>query len=118
MTDGGLDYTFECVGSVELMRSALEAAHKGWGQSIIVGASAVSRCCVVLCCVVLCCVVLCCVVLCCVVLCCVVLCCVVLCCVAREGRREHARSRCSLASLRASLCSSACMFTAVVSASC
>ncbi|RKP21220.1 alcohol dehydrogenase [Rozella allomycis CSF55] len=36
-TDGGLDYTFECVGNVNVMRSALEACHKGWGQSVIVG---------------------------------------------------------------------------------
>ncbi|MDZ7686158.1 MAG: S-(hydroxymethyl)glutathione dehydrogenase/class III alcohol dehydrogenase [Gammaproteobacteria bacterium] len=37
MTDGGVDYSFECVGSVELMRSALECCHKGWGESIIIG---------------------------------------------------------------------------------
>lgn len=37
MTDGGLDYTFECVGNVKLMRDALESCHKGWGQSIIIG---------------------------------------------------------------------------------
>lgn len=37
MTDGGVDYSFECVGSVELMRAALESCHKGWGQSIIIG---------------------------------------------------------------------------------
>jgi S-(hydroxymethyl)glutathione dehydrogenase/alcohol dehydrogenase len=37
LTDGGLDYTFECVGNVELMRSALECCHKGWGESIIIG---------------------------------------------------------------------------------
>ena len=37
MTDGGVDYSFECVGSVELMRAALECCHKGWGQSIIIG---------------------------------------------------------------------------------
>jgi S-(hydroxymethyl)glutathione dehydrogenase/alcohol dehydrogenase len=37
MTDGGLDYTFECVGNVNLMRSALECCHKGWGESIIIG---------------------------------------------------------------------------------
>jgi S-(hydroxymethyl)glutathione dehydrogenase/alcohol dehydrogenase len=37
MTDGGVDYSFECVGNVELMRSALECCHKGWGQSIIIG---------------------------------------------------------------------------------
>ena len=37
LTDGGVDYSFECVGNVELMRSALECCHKGWGQSIIIG---------------------------------------------------------------------------------
>jgi len=37
MTDGGADYSFECVGSVELMRAALECCHKGWGESIIIG---------------------------------------------------------------------------------
>ena len=37
MTDGGVDYSFECVGSVELMRNALECCHKGWGESIIIG---------------------------------------------------------------------------------
>jgi S-(hydroxymethyl)glutathione dehydrogenase/alcohol dehydrogenase len=37
LTDGGVDYSFECVGSVGLMRQALECCHKGWGQSIIIG---------------------------------------------------------------------------------
>ncbi len=37
MTNGGVDYSFECVGNVELMRSALECCHKGWGESTIVG---------------------------------------------------------------------------------
>lgn len=37
MTNGGVDYSFESVGSVELMRQALECCHKGWGQSIIIG---------------------------------------------------------------------------------
>ncbi|MDA0268479.1 MAG: S-(hydroxymethyl)glutathione dehydrogenase/class III alcohol dehydrogenase [Cyanobacteria bacterium] len=37
MTDGGADYTFECVGNVELMRAALESCHKGWGESTIIG---------------------------------------------------------------------------------
>ena len=36
-TDGGVDYSFECVGSVELMRAALECCHKGWGESTIIG---------------------------------------------------------------------------------
>ena len=37
LTNGGADYTFECIGNVKVMRIALEAAHKGWGQSIIIG---------------------------------------------------------------------------------
>ena len=37
MTDGGLDYTFEAVGNVELMRSALESCHKGWGECTVIG---------------------------------------------------------------------------------
>jgi S-(hydroxymethyl)glutathione dehydrogenase/alcohol dehydrogenase len=37
MTEGGVDYSFECIGNVDLMRSALECAHKGWGESIIIG---------------------------------------------------------------------------------
>ena len=37
MTGGGLDYTFEAVGNVELMRSALEACHKGWGECTVIG---------------------------------------------------------------------------------
>eukprot|EP00850_Spirogloea_muscicola_P002194 SM000008S22283 [mRNA] locus=s8:882010:885931:- [translate_table: standard] len=37
MTDGGVDYSFECIGKVELMRAALEATHKGWGVSVIIG---------------------------------------------------------------------------------
>ena len=37
MTDGGVDYSFECVGNVNLMREALECCHKGWGESIIIG---------------------------------------------------------------------------------
>jgi S-(hydroxymethyl)glutathione dehydrogenase/alcohol dehydrogenase len=37
MTDGGLDYTFECIGNVDTMRAALEACHKGWGTSVIIG---------------------------------------------------------------------------------
>jgi S-(hydroxymethyl)glutathione dehydrogenase / alcohol dehydrogenase len=34
---GGVDYTFDCTGSVKVMRQALEAAHRGWGQSIVIG---------------------------------------------------------------------------------
>ena len=37
MTDGGVDYSFECVGNVQLMRAALECCHKGWGESTIIG---------------------------------------------------------------------------------
>ncbi|XP_044746378.1 alcohol dehydrogenase class-3 [Coccinella septempunctata] len=37
MTDGGLDYTFECIGNVATMRAALESCHKGWGVSTIIG---------------------------------------------------------------------------------
>ncbi len=37
LTSGGVDYSFECVGNVELMRSALECCHKGWGESVIIG---------------------------------------------------------------------------------
>ncbi len=37
MTDGGVDYSFECVGNVSLMRQALECCHRGWGESIIIG---------------------------------------------------------------------------------
>ncbi len=37
LTKGGADYSFECVGNVNLMRQALECCHKGWGESIIVG---------------------------------------------------------------------------------
>mmetsp|Transcript_10373 Transcript_10373/g.18146 ORF Transcript_10373/g.18146 Transcript_10373/m.18146 type:complete len:374 (+) Transcript_10373:39-1160(+) len=40
MTDGGVDYSFECVGNVNLMRAALECCHKGWGESIIIGVAA------------------------------------------------------------------------------
>jgi S-(hydroxymethyl)glutathione dehydrogenase/alcohol dehydrogenase len=37
LTDGGVDYSFECIGNVDVMRQALECCHKGWGESIIVG---------------------------------------------------------------------------------
>ncbi|KAJ3221927.1 NAD/NADP dependent alcohol dehydrogenase [Clydaea vesicula] len=40
MTDGGVDYSFECIGNVDVMRSALECTHKGWGQSVIIGVAA------------------------------------------------------------------------------
>uniref|UniRef100_UPI00351ACE80 S-(hydroxymethyl)glutathione dehydrogenase/class III alcohol dehydrogenase n=1 Tax=Endozoicomonas sp. Mp262 TaxID=2919499 RepID=UPI00351ACE80 len=37
LTDGGVDYSFECIGDVNVMRSALECCHKGWGESVIIG---------------------------------------------------------------------------------
>jgi S-(hydroxymethyl)glutathione dehydrogenase/alcohol dehydrogenase len=37
LTGGGADYSFECIGNVQTMRQALECAHKGWGESIIIG---------------------------------------------------------------------------------
>ena len=37
LTDGGADYSFECIGNTTTMRQALECCHKGWGQSIIIG---------------------------------------------------------------------------------
>lgn len=43
MTDGGCDYTFDCTGNVNVMRSALEACHKGWGESIIIGVAAAGK---------------------------------------------------------------------------
>lgn len=43
LTDGGADYSFECVGNVTTMRQALECCHKGWGQSIIIGVAAAGQ---------------------------------------------------------------------------
>eukprot|EP01057_Protomagalhaensia_wolfi_P001834 Protomagalhaensia_wolfi_Nauph_80__1833@NODE_2144_length_1199_cov_13_438793_g1678_i0_p1_GENE_NODE_2144_length_1199_cov_13_438793_g1678_i0NODE_2144_length_1199_cov_13_438793_g1678_i0_p1_ORF_typecomplete_len375_score56_78ADH_N/PF08240_12/1_3e32ADH_N/PF08240_12/9_1e03ADH_zinc_N/PF00107_26/1_6e30Glu_dehyd_C/PF16912_5/4_1e16AlaDh_PNT_C/PF01262_21/0_00014Shikimate_DH/PF01488_20/0_005ADH_N_2/PF16884_5/0_13UDPG_MGDP_dh_N/PF03721_14/0_12ELFV_dehydrog/PF00208_21/0_16_NODE_2144_length_1199_cov_13_438793_g16 len=43
MTDGGVDYSFECIGNVETMRQALEATHKGWGQAVIIGVAAAGQ---------------------------------------------------------------------------
>ena len=37
LTRGGVDYSFECIGNVDVMRSALECCHKGWGESVIIG---------------------------------------------------------------------------------
>ncbi|MEZ0308355.1 MAG: S-(hydroxymethyl)glutathione dehydrogenase/class III alcohol dehydrogenase [Ramlibacter sp.] len=37
LTDGGADYSFECIGNTTVMRQALECTHKGWGQSVIIG---------------------------------------------------------------------------------
>lgn len=43
LTDGGLDYTFEAIGSVKTMRDALESCHKGWGTSVIIGVAAAGQ---------------------------------------------------------------------------
>ena len=40
MTDGGVDFSFECIGNVDVMRAALECAHKGWGESVVIGVAA------------------------------------------------------------------------------
>jgi S-(hydroxymethyl)glutathione dehydrogenase/alcohol dehydrogenase len=40
ITDGGTDYSFECIGNTKTMRQALECCHKGWGKSIIIGVAA------------------------------------------------------------------------------
>lgn len=43
MTDGGCDFTFECIGNVSTMRAALESCHKGWGVSTIIGVAAAGQ---------------------------------------------------------------------------
>ena len=43
LTKGGADYSFECIGNVNVMRQALECAHKGWGQSIIIGVAGAGK---------------------------------------------------------------------------
>src|SRR5699024_878448 len=43
MTDWGVDHSFECIGNVEVMRSALECAHRGWGQSVIIGVAGAGK---------------------------------------------------------------------------
>lgn len=43
ITDGGVDYSFECIGNVNVMRSALECCHKGWGESIIIGVAGAGK---------------------------------------------------------------------------
>jgi len=40
LTDGGVDYSFECIGNINTMRAALECCHKGWGESCIIGVAA------------------------------------------------------------------------------
>ena len=43
MTSGGVDYSFECIGNVDVMRQALECCHKGWGESVIIGVAGVGE---------------------------------------------------------------------------
>ena len=43
LTGGGADYSFECIGSVELMRQALECCHRGWGVSVVIGVAAAGK---------------------------------------------------------------------------
>jgi len=43
LTGGGVDYSFECIGNVDVMRQALECCHKGWGESIIIGVAPSGR---------------------------------------------------------------------------
>ena len=43
LTNGGVDYSFECIGNVDVMRSALECCHKGWGESIIIGVAGAGK---------------------------------------------------------------------------
>ncbi|MEE9299790.1 MAG: zinc-binding dehydrogenase, partial [Alphaproteobacteria bacterium] len=43
VTDGGADYSFECIGNVNTMRQALECCHKGWGESIIIGVAGAGK---------------------------------------------------------------------------
>jgi len=43
LTEGGVDYSFECIGNVDVMRSALECCHKGWGESVIIGVAGAGK---------------------------------------------------------------------------
>ena len=43
LTDGGADYSFDCTGNTEVMRTALECCHRGWGESIIIGVAEAGR---------------------------------------------------------------------------
>ncbi|HEX7036771.1 MAG TPA: S-(hydroxymethyl)glutathione dehydrogenase/class III alcohol dehydrogenase [Pseudomonadales bacterium] len=43
LTGGGVDYSFECIGNVDVMRQALECCHKGWGESIIIGVAGAGK---------------------------------------------------------------------------
>lgn len=43
LTEGGVDYSFECIGNVDVMRAALECCHKGWGESVIIGVAGAGK---------------------------------------------------------------------------
>ncbi len=43
LTNGGVDYSFECIGNVDVMRDALECCHKGWGESLIIGVAGAGK---------------------------------------------------------------------------
>ncbi len=43
LTNGGADYSFECIGNVDVMRDALECCHKGWGESVIIGVAGAGK---------------------------------------------------------------------------
>jgi S-(hydroxymethyl)glutathione dehydrogenase / alcohol dehydrogenase len=43
MTDGGVDYSFECIGNGNTIRAALECCHRGWGESVIIGVAAAGQ---------------------------------------------------------------------------
>lgn len=43
MTNGGVDYSFECIGNTDVMRQALECCHKGWGESVIIGVAGAGK---------------------------------------------------------------------------
>jgi S-(hydroxymethyl)glutathione dehydrogenase/alcohol dehydrogenase len=43
LTNGGVDYSFECIGNVDVMRQALECCHKGWGESVIIGVAGAGK---------------------------------------------------------------------------
>lgn len=43
LTEWGCDYTFECIGNTQVMRAALECAHRGWGQSVVIGVAAAGQ---------------------------------------------------------------------------
>jgi S-(hydroxymethyl)glutathione dehydrogenase / alcohol dehydrogenase len=40
MTEWGVDFSFECIGNVDVMRAALECSHRGWGTSVVIGVAA------------------------------------------------------------------------------